>query len=1268
MFCCGFNPGDGSAYTGKTGFFNPDGTELVNACAINSITHSGCHGAGISYFQYFLYMTACATIFAFVIGVSSIVSAYLLYQKRTARQAFIHKGKGPYQPILGKNREFSDAVHKVISNVHFDLDSRVQVFEVTIRVLGGLLSAHLLASNKKLDCYLGWYNSELLYLARDLADRLMPAFDTPYGLPFPRVNLKTGVLPYEVQEACFWGMESTKKRLKRFDYTDKALYEIWARRSKLNLVGNTMNLFDDKWVDDMAGIGAGVDSFYEYLFKAYVLFGNDEYLEIYNEAYNGVMSHLVDGEGFIYKNVKMANGKLAAPWLDSLSAFFPGLQVLAGDVASAIRPHYLYASLWKRFNCIPERYNFQSQGLSISAYPLRPEFVESTYMLYQATQNHYYLEVGEQILEDLNKYARVPCGFSGFSNVLDKQSYDTRMESFFLSETLKYLYLLFDTGPNIPPELRLMCEAFVGINKDGVTETIQPIDPVEITYIGESEKEWHNCYGNLVFTQHAGNILIDQLRGALMTVKYDRHEKAYVVTAINHIKLQSGGKVYTSLRALAGTEYSPSNQYLSAILKLKQKNRITSVYALPGAIGPLLYHGLTLTGNLVFLTKMKPISSVNGLESGCLSYTLEQRVLLKHSMVVVRRGDCNFVQKVENAYLAGATGVLVLSETPFISMTRPNMLYGEGMVNRVDTIPIPSFFLDDKESKKFLKAKVDRVFIKIVDKEAVHPTRKLNDQVSYFGSSIKNVVIGQGEAVVKPDSYYATDYRKRNNLSILASFASLVAAAPNPNFSVNAFGNAYAFLDYGSFKGVANADTVTFLNIPFAAPPVGKLRFKAPQPPVPFFGIHDATKYGNICKQTGSFGGPGVFGDEDCLNLNIYAPRDAFGLPVIVYVFGGGFNDGSNQEAVFDGRNIIKENPNAIIVTINYRLNLFGWLGGLEMAQEGSVNAGLLDQAAAFKWVRKHIGAFGGDPTQVTAMGESSGAISVGAHLLALDGNQTLFDRAVLLSGASGMFYNTPASFDPQFVAFANSVNCTVAPLLPCLRKLSADVLIAHKPNIQWNIIADGTYVKDESLVELYAKNKFSKVPLLINGDLNEGTIFTTGIQTEQELFGFEASFLGFFTPANLKTLQQSYPAATNPLGAFGAAADFFGDSIFNCPSSIFAEFYSRANVTVYKSINRHVPKIPTFPNAAQLGVYHSSELPYLFQYSPLIDGTEAAFARQFTDSIINFANGNAPQPNWPAYGNVRVDLETLKPESDGLSQKCQFLVGAILQFFQSQQ
>jgi mannosidase alpha-like ER degradation enhancer 1 len=270
-----------------------------------------------------------------------------------------------------------------------------------------------------------------------------------------QVNLKTGVLSYEVREACTAGAGTlvlefgVLSRLLNDDKYEKAakkaLLEIWSRRSKLNLVGSTMNLDDKKWADQLSGIGASLDSFFEYLFKAHVLLGGDGYLDIYNQAYKGVKDHLVDGSGFVYKNVNMYTGKLITPWIDSLAAFFPGLQVLSGDVEAAIRPHLLYTYLWKKHNGLPERFNFQTKELPIESYPLRPELIESTYMLYQATQNHYYLEVGEMILNDLESKYRVKCGFAGFNSLLSKD-HSKRMESFFLSETLKYLYLLFDKG------------------------------------------------------------------------------------------------------------------------------------------------------------------------------------------------------------------------------------------------------------------------------------------------------------------------------------------------------------------------------------------------------------------------------------------------------------------------------------------------------------------------------------------------------------------------------------------------------------------------------------------------------------------------------------------------------------------------------------------------------------------------------------------------------------------------------------------------------
>ncbi len=153
----------------------------------------------------------------------------------------------------------------------------------------------------------------------------------------------------------------------------------------------------------------------------------------------------MDTHGFIYKNVNMKSAHLVTPWIDSLAAFFPGLQVLYGDVQRAVRPHLLYFSIWEKYGGLPERYNFQTQQTSIESYPLRPELIETTYMLYQATKNPYYLRVGESILNDLIQYSKTPCGFVGIKDVRTMEKGD-RMESFFLSETLKYLFLLFDRG------------------------------------------------------------------------------------------------------------------------------------------------------------------------------------------------------------------------------------------------------------------------------------------------------------------------------------------------------------------------------------------------------------------------------------------------------------------------------------------------------------------------------------------------------------------------------------------------------------------------------------------------------------------------------------------------------------------------------------------------------------------------------------------------------------------------------------------------------
>ncbi|XP_019360248.1 PREDICTED: ER degradation-enhancing alpha-mannosidase-like protein 1 [Gavialis gangeticus] len=369
--------------------------------------------------------------------------------------------------VMGNSSEFQKAVKLVIDTVSFDKDSTVQVFEATIRILGSLLSAHIIITDTKQpfgDMTIKDYDNELLHMAHDLAVRLLPAFEnTKTGIPYPRVNLKNGVPPDSNNETCTagagsllveFGMLSRLLGDSTFEWVARrAVKALWNLRSNdTGLLGNVVNIQTGHWVGKQSGLGAGSDSFYEYLLKSYILFGEKEDLEMFNDAYRSIQNHLRrgreacnEGEGDppLYVNVNMFNGQLMNTWIDSLQAFFPGLQVLKGDVEDAICLHAFYYAIWKRYGALPERYNWQLQAPDVPFYPLRPELVESTYLLYQATKNPFYLHVGMDILQSLEKYTKAKCGYATLHHVVEKSKED-RMESFFLSETCKYLYLLFD--------------------------------------------------------------------------------------------------------------------------------------------------------------------------------------------------------------------------------------------------------------------------------------------------------------------------------------------------------------------------------------------------------------------------------------------------------------------------------------------------------------------------------------------------------------------------------------------------------------------------------------------------------------------------------------------------------------------------------------------------------------------------------------------------------------------------------------------------------
>ncbi|XP_067106505.1 ER degradation-enhancing alpha-mannosidase-like protein 3 isoform X2 [Osmerus mordax] len=366
--------------------------------------------------------------------------------------------------VLNKLDEFEDAVRKTVRDVKLDNDVVVSVFETNIRVLGGLLGGHVMADMlKQRGDRMQWYAGELLDMAKELGHRLLPAFNTTSGLPYPRVNLRYGVLnplsrtgtESDTCTACAGTMILEFAALSRLsgeavfeEHARKALDVLWEKRQRgSDLVGTVINIHNGDWVRRDSGVGAGIDSYYEYLMKAYILLGDNVYLERFNTHYSAIMKYI--SQPPLLLNVHMHNPTVSVrSWMDSLLAFFPGLQVLRGDLKPAIETHEMLYQVTKQHKFLPEAFTTEFR-VHWGQHPLRPEFAESTYYLYKATGDPYYLRVGQSIVEKLNAHARVPCGFAAVHDVRTG-THEDRMDSFFLAEMFKYLYLLFSEKSQLP--------------------------------------------------------------------------------------------------------------------------------------------------------------------------------------------------------------------------------------------------------------------------------------------------------------------------------------------------------------------------------------------------------------------------------------------------------------------------------------------------------------------------------------------------------------------------------------------------------------------------------------------------------------------------------------------------------------------------------------------------------------------------------------------------------------------------------------------------
>ncbi len=297
--------------------------------------------------------------------------------------------------------------------------------------------------------------------------------------------------------------------------------------------------------------------------------------------------------------------------------------------------------------------------------------------------------------------------------------------------------------------------------------------------------------------------------------------------------------------------------------------------------------------------------------------------------------------------------------------------------------------------------------------------------------------------------------------------------------------------DKGAVRGTLSGGVREFLGIPYAAPPVGALRWRAPRPAAPWAGVRDATSPGKLCAQFGSpgSGNPNTSTNEDCLYLNVDTPRTVRGrLPVMVWIHGGGFTGGAGS--IYDGK-VIAEQGNVIVVTINYRLGAFGFLAlpSLDAESPGlSGDYGLEDQQAALRWVQRNSVAFGGNPRNVTIFGESAGGAAVCENMTSPTA-AGLFQRVIAESGCLGETSGRPAA-EQNGAAFAGRLGCNdAATAAACLRGKSASDVLTAGASGAWSPVVGGA-VLPLPPAQALASGRYDHVPLLQGTNHDEGRLF----------------------------------------------------------------------------------------------------------------------------------------------------------------------------------
>ncbi|MDX2240089.1 MAG: carboxylesterase family protein [Leptolyngbyaceae cyanobacterium bins.302] len=477
-------------------------------------------------------------------------------------------------------------------------------------------------------------------------------------------------------------------------------------------------------------------------------------------------------------------------------------------------------------------------------------------------------------------------------------------------------------------------------------------------------------------------------------------------------------------------------------------------------------------------------------------------------------------------------------------------------------------------------------------------------------------------------------------------------------------------IDAGTIEGTVSGHVLAFKGIPYAAPPVGNLRWRSPQPMPPWAGVRKATEYGNDCMQfpDPSDAAPaGTTPAEDCLVLNVWRPAQIKAgekLPVVVWIYGGAFVNGGSSTPIYDGSELARQG--VVVVSFNYRLGRFGFFAhpALSAAKEGDLgNYGLLDQLVALRWVQRNVAAFGGNPSQVTLMGESAGGISV-MHWLTSPAAKGLFQQAIVLSGGGRNYLVNvrklkqstlgQPSAEASGTEFAESVGIqgTGADALVALRSLPAakvagDLnmtnLVKRPPTYAGGPIRDGQIVTTTA-GEILQRGDGAKMPILIGSTTDDLPAILPPLNDPFSYFGADA--------AKAKTVYNP----RNNLNPLQIIATIGADIAMHEPARFVAQQMTTAGKPAWLYRFGYVAQ-SLRPKA---GASHASELPFLFgtldaRYGKAVMPPDRKAGQEFRSYIVNFIKTGNPNGTglsaWSEFNSAKSQLMLFTPDNGAVMQ-----------------